>query len=324
MFLTDFYGKVKTMHKAGVRKFLESFWKVFQLFCTENRIFFSNGHSILQINFRSMAKFLAQKKKLLEDVYEKASSETTEISFSGITKYLERTFKDDHKIQLSYKAFENYYKAIVKEENGDYNIKTNILDDLSKYLGYDTFKEYCSEWKTIEYSINHTISKIVINIVNKPLLNLPDFFHKKSNMGIIGIILLLGTFMGGIGFIRQKNNQLRNESITDSIISLIGGIEPEKKCMYWDDNAYTPIACDNKTLYRNIIPIDSLDLKNFKKITKPDTLTPGNALGKIWYSKRWNKVDFFTTTNRKGTNPKNGATLRPVTEMIIEKYAHKK
>ncbi|MCL1666835.1 hypothetical protein M2T82_02040 [Elizabethkingia ursingii] len=269
-----------------------------------------------------MAKFLAQKKKLLEDVYEKASSETTEISFSGITKYLERTFKDDYKIQLSYKAFENYYKAIVKEENGDYNIKTNILDDLSKYLGHNTFKEYCSEWRTIEYSINHTISKIVINIVNKPLLTLPEFFQKKSNMGIMGIILLLGTFIGGVGFIRQKSDQLKNESITDSIIRLIGGVEPKKECMYWNDSVYIATVCDDKTLYRNIIPIDSIDLKNFKKITRKDTLTPENAIGKVLYSKRWGHVDFFTTTNRKGTNPKNGATLRPVTEMIIEKYAH--
>ncbi|PUB29567.1 hypothetical protein C8J95_106222 [Elizabethkingia sp. YR214] len=268
-----------------------------------------------------MAKFLAQKKKLLEDIYEKASSETTEISFSGITKYLERTFKDDYKIQLSYKAFENYYKAIVKEENGDYNIKTNILDDLSKYLGYNTFKEYCSEWRTIEYSINHTISKIVINIVNKPLLTLPDFFQKKSNMGIIGIILLLGTFIGGVGFIRQKSGLLRNESITDSIIHLIGGVEPKKECMYWNDSTYTATVCEDKNPHRLIIPIDSTELNYFKKITRPDTLTIENALDKIWYSKRWNHVDFFTTINRKGTNPKNGATLRPVTETIIEKYA---
>lgn len=272
-----------------------------------------------------MAKFLAQKKKLLEDVYEKASSETTEISFSGITKHLERTFKDDYKIQLSYKAFENYYKAIVKEENGDYNIKTNILDDLSKYLGHNTFKEYCSEWKTIEYSINHTISKIVINIVNKPLLDLPDFFQKKSNMGIMGIILLLGTFIGGLGFIQNNNQQIKSGSISSNIISFLIGVPiQEKKCMYWNDSVYTATACEDKTLYRNIVPIDSLDLKNFKKITKPDTLTPENALGKIWYSKRWNNVEFFTTTNRKGTNPKNGATLRPVTEKIIEKHAHSK
>jgi hypothetical protein len=272
-----------------------------------------------------MPRFLAQKKKLLEDIYDKAYNETTEKSFSGITKYIERTFLDKHHIQLSHKSFENYYKAIVNEENVEYNIKTNILDDLSKFLDYNTFNEYCSEWKTIEYSIHHTISKIVINIINKPLLILPDFFLKKSNMGIIGIILLFGTFIGGLGFIQNNNQQIKSGSINSNIISFLIGVPiQEKKCMYWNDGVYTATACEDKTLYRNIVPIDSLDLKNFKKITKPDTLTPENALGKIWYSKRWNNVEFFTTTNRKGTNPKNGATLRPVTEKIIEKHAHSK
>ena len=36
------------------------------------------------------------------------------------------------------------------------------------------------------------------------------------------------------------------------------------RCMYWNDSTYTATACDDKTLYRNIVPIDSLDLKNFK------------------------------------------------------------
>ncbi|MEL5904129.1 hypothetical protein AAEZ35_16870 [Elizabethkingia anophelis subsp. anophelis] len=257
-----------------------------------------------------MAKFLAQKKKLLEDIFEKASSETTEKSFSGITKYIERILLDSYNIQLSHKSFDNYYKAIVEEENGDYNIKTQILDDLSKFLGYNTFNEYCSEWKTIEYSIHHTISKIVINIINKPLLILPDFFqNKKANMGITGIILA-GSIIGGL------------------IYGGKGTIPPKTlmytPCMYWNGDEYKITDCGNKDPHITLEQIDSTQIKYFKRITKSDTLTPENALGKIWYSKRWNKVDFFTTTNRKGANPKNGATLRPVTEMIIEKYAHKK
>nr|WP_199162272.1 hypothetical protein [Elizabethkingia sp. ASV34] len=263
-----------------------------------------------------MAKFLAQKKKLLEDIYDKAYNETTEKSFSGITKYIERTFLDKHHIQLSHRSFENYYKAIVKEENGDYNIKTQILDDLSKFLGYNTFNEYCSEWKTIEYSINHTISKIVINIINKPLLILPDFFHKKSNMGIIGVILA-GSIIGGMFYDGGNEDPKDTEVITPTRIL-------QKSCMYWNGDEYKITDCGNKDPHITLEQIDSTQIKYFKRITKPDTLTPENALGKIWYSKRWNKVEFFSTTNRKGTNPKNGATLRPVTEMIIEKYAHSK
>ncbi|OPC33687.1 hypothetical protein BAX97_04285 [Elizabethkingia meningoseptica] len=255
-----------------------------------------------------MLKFLAQKKKLLEDIFEKASNETTEVSFSGITKYLERTLKDDYKIQLSYKAFENYYKAIVKEENGDYNIKPQILDDLSKYLGYNTFKEYCSEWKTIEYSINHTISKIVIHIINKPLLTLPDFFHKKANLGIMGIILA-GSLVGG--FFYNKDKQEKPPKITLK----------ETFCMYWAGDEYKITNCSDKDPHHNLKPFDSIQIKYFKRITQPDTLTPDNAMEKVWYSKLNNQVDFFTSVGT-GTNPGNDAKLKPVTPLIIEKYAH--
>lgn len=68
-----------------------------------------------------MSKFLPEKKKLLEEVYEKASSETSETSFSGILKYLEIQLRDEFQIVLSYKTFENYYKTIVEM------IKTIIL-----------------------------------------------------------------------------------------------------------------------------------------------------------------------------------------------------
>lgn len=42
-----------------------------------------------------MSKFLSQKKKLIEDVFEKASNDATEQSFSGILKSLENTLKED-------------------------------------------------------------------------------------------------------------------------------------------------------------------------------------------------------------------------------------
>ncbi|OPB55660.1 hypothetical protein, partial [Elizabethkingia anophelis] len=195
-----------------------------------------------------------------------ASSETTEKSFSGITKYIERTLLDSYNIQLSHKSFDNYYKAIVEEENGDYNIKTQILDDLSKFLGYNTFNEYCSEWKTIEYSIHHTISKIVINIINKPLLILPDFFqNKKANMGITGIILA-GSIIGGLIYGGNDTTPPKTLMYTP--------------CMYWNGDEYKITDCGNKDPHITLEQIDSTQIKYFKRITKSDTLTPENALGK--------------------------------------------
>ena len=42
-----------------------------------------------------MSKFLPQKRKLLEQVFEKASNDTPERSFYGIVSHLERSLNDD-------------------------------------------------------------------------------------------------------------------------------------------------------------------------------------------------------------------------------------
>lgn len=140
-----------------------------------------------------MSRFLPQKKKLLEEVFDKASDETAENSFSGILKYLERQLWDEFQIIFSYKTFENYYKTIV-ENDEDYNIKTSVLDDLSKYLDYNNFKEYCAEWKTFEHKVTERASKVTVHVINKPLLTMPEFLTKQSNLGIIGVLLVGGAF----------------------------------------------------------------------------------------------------------------------------------
>lgn len=240
-----------------------------------------------------MSRFLLQKKKLLEEVLEKASSETTETSFSGILKSLERSLLDDFKINLSYKSFDTYYKAIVENEN-DYNIKPLILDDLSRYLGYENFKAYCLDWKTIEYAINQTVSKIVINIVNKPFINLTEFIgnHKSMSGGIFGIMAL-------IGFLFSK------------------GTFTPKECMYWNGDQYQLAHCNDRNPNHHLMPIDTVKLKYFKRSTRADTITVESSLGKVWYDKSDNDVEFYTS---HGVNPENQKTLKEATEHIIYTY----
>ncbi|MDP9958878.1 hypothetical protein [Chryseobacterium lathyri] len=240
-----------------------------------------------------MSRFLLQKKKLLEEVLEKASSETTEQSSTGILKSLERSLLDDFKISLSYKSLETYYKVIVENEN-DYNIKPVILDDLSRYLGYESFKAYCLDWKTIEYAINQTVSKIVINIVNKPFINLTEFISNNKSMsgGVLGIIALMGLLFSK-------------------------GVFTPKECMYWDGDQYQLAHCNDKNPNHHLIPIDTVKLKYLKKSTRPDTINVESSLGKVWYDKSDNDVEFFTS---HGVNPENEKTLKEATEHIIYTY----
>lgn len=309
-----------------------------------------------------MGKFLIQKKTLIERVFEKASNETTEKSFSGITKYLERTLLDDYNIQLAYKTFETYYKSIV--ENGkDYNIKPLILDNLSMYLEYQNFKDFCinipdnlrkSGTKVNilidddkETSLSEKFSNIIINITNSPIFTLPEFVAKHSNsFGLLGILLIAGFIFKKTDIF--KENDTKNVAKKDSVSyiftketksdvttpkTFVNIVEvpkavqektvftPERKkeCMYWNDDHYEEIFCDEHISGKTIIALNE-DTKLLKKITSPDTLTAENAVGKIWYDKTGNKVEFFT---HYGVHPENGKTLKLVTEYMIAKYAKK-
>ncbi len=263
-----------------------------------------------------MSKFLSQKKKLLEEVYEKASSETTETSFHGILMFLERALLDDFRINLSYNSFKTYYKTIV-ENDLDYNIKPAILNDLSVYLGFESFRDYCLSWKTIEHTISETLSKIVINITNKPIFNLPPFF-KKNGGGIMEMSLVLLLCTGGLFFSNGKNSNggLKNP------LELIVGEKPdtEKAYMYWNGEKY--IATDSNSLGpdKNIIAMDEYKFLNFKKNMRRDTMNSENSMHKVWYDKSKNHVEFFTSP---GIHPENGKALKDVSEGILDNYAGK-
>jgi hypothetical protein len=86
--------------------------------------------------------------------------------------------------------------------------------------------------------------------------------------------------------------------------------------MYWNGEEYIPVFCDENLNNFHVEQIDEDKLK-LKKITQQDTLTTENALGKVWYDKTNNKIEFFT---HYGVNPKNGKTLKEVTQHILEKH----
>ena len=206
---------------------------------------------------------------------------------------MERELVDQHQINLSYRSFETYYNTIVLNDR-DYNIRSGILDDLSLYLGYENFKAYCAEWKTIEYTISQAVSKLVINIVNKPIFSLPQFTTRQAGMGFMGLIMATGL-------------------LANNYDGLSG-----QKLMYWDGDQYKVTTYKDKNPNHELVPLDQAKLDFFKKNKRRDTLTVENALGKTWYSKQNNEVDFFTMD---GTNPDTGKDLRPVTPHILEKYA---
>ena len=301
-----------------------------------------------------MTEFFLQKKELIMQVYNKAKNSTTETSFSGILKDLEFTLLDEFGIPLSYKTFETYYKNIV-EKNIDYKIKTAILNDLSFYLGHINFKEFCgknpvnTQTTKVKVSIDgnetsretKSFSDIIINITNSPVFTLPEFVAKHSNsFGLVGILLVLGFVFKKYNAFSDSKNTIEKDSVTKNLVvekndlphstihfantesanhGEISAYERKKECMYWDEDHYEEVFCNEIIEGKTIIAINN-DTKLLKKINSPDTLTAENALGKVWYDKSNKKVTFFT---HYGLNPENGKTLKPATEYILETYAKK-
>jgi len=92
----------------------------------------------------------------------------------------------------------------------------------------------------------------------------------------------------------------------------------DRECMYWETDRYIPIACSEKIEGVEIIPLDKEMIKNFRKITRPDTLTL-KSVGRVWYGKPTaDSAEFYTV---KGTYPLNRRKeLKPATDYIIKKY----
>lgn len=125
------------------------------------------------------------------------------------------------------------------------------------------------------------------------------FFLKTINKKKSVFILLLILFFGSMGF----------------VIKNLADNKTGKPCMYWKGDHYEAIACDIK-LAADIdkIALDTFLLKNFKKITREDTIT-ARSIGKIWYLKHQKTFDYFTA---KGAHPIYKRKLSRLTQYIYD------
>lgn len=120
--------------------------------------------------------------------------------------------------------------------------------------------------------------------------------------------------------------RIRGFVVIGALLLVIGGggywwwgttPESDGGCMYWADDHYEPIPCNQKVPNKLVIALDTVKVRNFKKITLPDTIT-NRAKGYVWYSKINNKYEFFTAD---GEHPiVFNKPLKPITDYIIDKH----
>lgn len=250
-----------------------------------------------------------KRKLLIKTAYEKAKNELKKEkdSVSTILSFLSSELEQQFGFSKDERSFVRYYDRLIKK-NKDYDIDEITLDQLSWYIGYENFHDFCDNFRiekdkgdtkiqlkidNDEDSISEKLSKIIINITNTPIFNIPQMAKNGMGIGAMIIVLIMGLANGGI--LSQKN-----------------------ECMYWDGDEYKITYCNDKNPKHQLIPVDTVKLKYFKKITRPDTLTIENGLGNSWCTKSDKKVEFFTMD---GINPNNGKSLKDASEHMIKKYA---
>jgi nitrate reductase NapE component len=103
-------------------------------------------------------------------------------------------------------------------------------------------------------------------------------------------------------------------------VAVLGGwlnVFNKNECMYWKEDHYETIACNDVSPNLSAIAIDENRLEEFKKLRRLDTLRE-DCIGKIWYSKIDNKLEFFTNSGKHPIHFNKG--LKIVTPYIYKKY----
>lgn len=257
---------------------------------------------------------MSTKKQLVQEVFDKAKKESGKSTKNGLSEYLVIRLEEKVRFNISERTLIRYYDTYIinSSKKDEIEIDSHTLDKLSQYIGYQCFErfinrnEFVLDGEVAGYiqrplGISQDLAKVAegglhINIQN--IIKLPDFIKNNKGMsaGIMGALIATGSFAHFEGYFQKKDH------------------------MYWDGVEYRLTLADDRNPTHEVIPLDTVSFKYFKKITRPDTLDVDNGMKKVWYSKYQNKVDFFTMD---GTNPDNNKELKPVSPGILEKYGGK-
>ncbi len=267
-------------------------------------------------------------KLLINEVFRKAKEDTGKTTKNGLATYLWSYFDEREPRCINERTLSRYYEAFVLGTRQEINPDIATLNRLSKYVGFNDFGDFSNTFIKKDEDVNKTtvkisvdddedsltekISKIIINITNEQYFKMPDFM-KKNGLGIMEIALLICLTAGSVVFSSNKKS---------TPLGFMSGMkrEIEKDYMYWDGERY--IATDSSYISPEfeVVAMDEFKFKFLRRITRKDTMTIENSLGKTWYSKYNGEVEFFTAD---GIDPNNKRELKKSSPYMIDTYAGK-
>jgi hypothetical protein len=88
-------------------------------------------------------------------------------------------------------------------------------------------------------------------------------------------------------------------------------------CMYWNGEQYVQVTCDDTTAGRLLWPLKPDKLKEFRRITREDTITE-KSIRKVYYLKLNGNIEYYTASGNHPIDPTR--KLRPLSEYMYKKY----
>ena len=210
------------------------------------------------------------------------------LSDTTTAKLLSDFIFENQKFQFGERSLTNYYRSANNENEEEVIInRPEVVQALSAYLGYDSFKSFKDANEIInvvkEGSPENSESSAVLAIVKENKL--------LSTIGIVTIVLLL-------------------------IYS-----STTKHWMVWENDKYIEVDYNLEEYDTwQLKPYDKNMIDNFKKIPVDCNTEFFDPSGKpkIWYGKNAKReLEYFTSF---GLHPETGKTLKPISNYMISKY----
>jgi hypothetical protein len=137
---------------------------------------------------------------------------------------------------------------------------------------------------------------------------LPKSNNKKRARSVMILTIALAIVGAGAYILWIINKTTTAHSFTSQLSG---------SCMYWSDDHYESVPCDQKPSGRLVLALDTLKLYHFKLIGDNDTVSP-NSIGKVWYFKTGRSLELYTDS---GSHPVHiERRLRPLTRYMWDKY----
>ncbi|MFD0749187.1 hypothetical protein ACFQZS_03475 [Mucilaginibacter calamicampi] len=136
----------------------------------------------------------------------------------------------------------------------------------------------------------------------------PKTANKKRVGSVMILVIALVIVIGGTYILWTINQPTAAHSLTSQLSGA---------CMYWSEDHYEPIPCNQKSSGRLVLALDTLKVNHFKLIRENDTVSP-NSIGKVWYFKTGKGLELYTDS---GFHPVHiERRLRPLSRYMWDKY----